>query len=157
MASTEEINRLKKENEELKKKAQVGNQDKTRKEFDLLKLQVQERDEELTKLKEEFHQNKRKHHEEVISMTNQLDKAKKREEALSSHLEQRLKSLNNLEAEIGQYKEEVSSLRSQLEEAREQAQGVEKVMETLAFIEGQVDEAENEKNTMICQLEEKGE
>ena len=48
-------------------------------------------------------------------MTNQLDNAKKREETLSIHLEQRLKSLNNLEAKIGQYKEEVSSLRSQLE------------------------------------------
>ena len=76
---------------------------------------------------------------------------------MSSHLEQRLTSLNNLEAEIGQHKEEVSSLRSQLEEARKQAQGAEKVMETFAFIEGQVDEAENERNTMICQLEEKDE
>lgn len=28
-------------------------------------------------------------------------------------------------------------------------------MEALTFIEGQVDEAENERNTMICQLEEK--
>jgi len=90
-------------------------------------------------------------------MTNQLDKAKKSEETLSSHLEQRLKSLNNLEVEIGQYKEEVSSLRSQLEEARKQAQGAEKVMETLAFIEGQVDEAEKERNTMICKLEENDE
>ena len=77
MASMEEINRLKKENGELKKKAPVGDQNKTRKEVDLVKLQVQERDEELTKL-EEFHQNKRKHHEEVISMTNQLHKAKKK-------------------------------------------------------------------------------
>ena len=34
-------------------------------------------------------------------MTNQLDKAKKREETLSNHLEQRLKSLNKLEADIG--------------------------------------------------------
>ena len=116
----EKINNLKKENEGLKKKMQVGDQDKTRKEVDLVKLQVQERDEELTKIKEEFHQNKRKHHEEVISMTNQLDKAKKREDTLSSHLEQRHKSLNKHEAEIGQYKEEVSSLRSQLEEARKQ-------------------------------------
>ena len=90
-------------------------------------------------------------------MTNQLDKAKKREETLSSHLEQRIKSLNNLEAEIGQYKEEVSSLRSQLEEARKQEEGTQKVMETLAFIEGQVNEAEKEKNTMICQLDEKNE
>ena len=62
--------------------------------------------------------------------------------------------MNKLEAEIGQYKEEVSSLRSQLEEARKQAQGAEKVMEALKFIEGQVDEAEKERNTMICQLEE---
>jgi len=110
----EEINSLKKENEELKKKAQDGDQDKTRKEVDLFKLQVQERDEDLTKLKEEFHQNKRKHHEEVISMTNQSSKVKKREENLSSYLEKRLKSLNKLEAEIGQYKEAVSSLRSQI-------------------------------------------
>ena len=157
MATMEENNILKKENEELKKKAQVGDQDKTRKEVHLVKLQVQERDEELTKIKEEFHQNKRKHHEEVISIINQLEKAKKRKDTLSSHLEQRHKSLNKLEAEIDQYKEEVSSLRSQLEEARKQAQGVEKVMKALAFIEGQVDEAKNERNTMICQLEEKDE
>ena len=58
---------------------QDGNQENTRKELDFVKLQVQERDEELTKLKEEFHQNKRNHHEEVISMKNQLDKEKKRE------------------------------------------------------------------------------
>ena len=76
---------------------------------------------------------------------------------MSSHLEQRLKSLKKFEVEIGQYKEKVSSLRSQLEEARIQAQGVEKVMESLEFIEGQVDEAEKERNTMICQLEEKDE
>jgi len=49
--------------------------------------------------------------------------------------------LNKLEEEIGQYKEEVSSLRSQLEEARKQAQGVEKLMEALTFIEGQANEA----------------
>ena len=76
---------------------------------------------------------------------------------MSSHLQQRLKSLNNPEVEIGQYKEEVSSLKSQLEESRKQAQGAKKVMETLAFIEGQVNEAENERNTMICQLKEKDE
>ena len=52
MASMKKINGLKKENEELKKKVQDGNQDKTRKEVDFVKLQVQERDEELTKLKE---------------------------------------------------------------------------------------------------------
>ena len=63
MASVEEINGLKKENEELKKKAQDGSQDKTRKEVDFVKIQVQEKYEELAKLKEEFHQNKRKHHE----------------------------------------------------------------------------------------------
>jgi len=146
---------LKKENEELKKKVQDGDHDKTMKEFDIFKLKVQERDEELTKLKGEFHQNKRKDHEEVISMTNQLGKAKKKEETLSSHLEQRLKNLNKLEVKIGQYKEEVSYLRSQLEEARKQAQGAEKVMEALAFIEGQVDEVEKERNTMTFQLEEK--
>ncbi len=82
IVAMEEINSLKKEKEELKKKVQGGDQHKTRKEADLFKLQVLERDEELTKLKEELHQNKRKHHEEVISMTNQLDKAKKREETL---------------------------------------------------------------------------
>jgi len=54
----EEINSLKKENEKLKKKAQESDQDKARKEVELFKVQVQERDEELTKLKEEFHQNK---------------------------------------------------------------------------------------------------
>ena len=43
----------------------------------LIKLQVKERDEELAKLKKELDQSKRKHHEEVISMTNQLSKAKK--------------------------------------------------------------------------------
>ena len=68
---------------------------------DLIKLQVKERDEELAKLKKELDQCKRKHHEEVISMTNQLDKANKREDTLSSQLEQRHKSLNKLEEEIG--------------------------------------------------------
>ena len=63
--------------------------------------------------------------------------------------------MNKLEAKIGQYNQEVSSHRSQLEEERKHAKGVEKVMEALAFIEGQVDEAENERNNMICQLEEK--
>lgn len=91
MATMEEIKNLKKENEELTKKVQVGDQDKTRKEVDLVKLRVQERDEELANLKEEFHQNKRKHHEEIISMTNQLDKAKKQEDTLSKHLEQKHK------------------------------------------------------------------
>ena len=132
----EEINNLKKENEELKKIALVGDQDQTRKKVDLIKLQVQERDEELAKLKKKFHQRKRKHHEEVISMTNQLHKPKKQEDNLSSHLEQRHQILNKLEAEIDQYKEEVSSLRSQLEEVRKQAQGTEKTMEALVIIEG---------------------
>ena len=86
-------------------------------------------------------------------MTNQLDKEKKWEDTLSSHLEQRIKNLNKLEENIDQYKEELSSLRSQLEESRNQAQGAEKVMEALKFIEGQVDESEKERNTMICQLE----
>ena len=90
-------------------------------------------------------------------MTNQLDKAKKWEDTLSSHLEQRHKSLKKLDVEIGQYKEEISSLRSQLEEARKQAQGAEKGMEALTFIEGQVDEVEKERNTMVCQLKEKDE
>ena len=51
-------------------------------------------------------------------MTNQLDKAKKREDTFSSHLEQRHNYLNKLEAKFGQYKEDVSSLKSQLEEAK---------------------------------------
>ena len=38
--------------------------------LDLIKLQVKERDEELAKLKKEVDQCKRKHHEEVMSMTN---------------------------------------------------------------------------------------
>jgi len=139
-----QIRKLNKENKELKEQVQDGDYDfdKTRKEVDLFKLQVQERDEELTKIKEEFHQNKKRHHEEVISMTNQLDKGKKREYTLSSHLEQSHKDLNKLEVKIGQYKEEVFSLKSQLEEAKKQAQGGEKVMEALALLEGQVDEAE---------------
>ena len=77
MASMEEIINLKKENEELKKKSLASDQDQTRKKFDLVKLQLKESDEELTKLKKEFHQRKRKNHEEVMSMKNQLDKAKK--------------------------------------------------------------------------------
>jgi len=129
MAAMEEINNLKKENEALKKIAPIGNQDQTRKKVDLIKLQVQERDEELAKLNKEFHQSKRKHHEEVISMTNQLNKAKKQENTLSSQLEQRHKSVNKLEEEIGQYKVEVSSLKSQLQEAKKQAQGAEKKLE----------------------------
>ena len=88
MTVMEENNNLKKENEALKKIALVGDQDQTRKEVDLIKLQLQERDEELSKLKKEFHQSKRKHHEEVISMKNQLDKAKKQEDTLSIQLEQ---------------------------------------------------------------------
>lgn len=64
--------------------------------------------------------------------------------------------MNKLEVDIGQYKEEVSSLRSQLEEAMKQAQGAKKLMEALAFIEGQVDEAKKERNTMMWKLEEKG-
>ena len=73
---------MKKENEELKKTALVGNQDQTRNKVDLIKLQLQERDEELAKLKKEYHQSQRKHHEEVISVTNQLNKAKKQENTL---------------------------------------------------------------------------
>ena len=115
MTVMEEIKNLKKENEALKKIAPVGDQDQTRKKVDLIKLQVQERDEELAKLKKEYHQSKRKHHEEVISMTNKLNKTKKQEDTLSSQLEQRHKSLNKLEEEIGQYKVEVSSLKSQLQ------------------------------------------
>ena len=38
MASMEDINRLKKENGELEKKAPVGDQNKTRKEADFVKL-----------------------------------------------------------------------------------------------------------------------
>ena len=69
-------------------------------------------------------------------MRNQLDKAKKQEDTLSSHLEQRHKILNKLEAKIGQYKEEVSSLKYQLDEARKLVQGAEKTMEALEIIEG---------------------
>lgn len=65
--------------------------------------------------------------------------------------------MNKLEAKIDQYKEEVSSLKSRLEEARELAQGDEKTMEALAIIEGHVDEAEKERNTMTCQLKSKDE
>ena len=147
---------MKKENEELNKKALAGDQGQKRKKVDLVKLQVQERDEELAKLKKEFHQRKRKHHEEVISMTNQLDKSKKREDTLSSQLEQRHKSLNKLEEEIGQYKVEVSSLKSQLLEARKQAQGAEKTMEALEVIEGQVDEAGKEKKHHDMSTKSKG-
>lgn len=67
----------------------------------LIKLQVQERDEELAKLKKELDESRRKHHEGVISMTNQLNKAKKQEDALSSQLEQRHKRVNKLVEEIG--------------------------------------------------------
>jgi len=63
MAARKDINNLKRENEELKKKAQVDDQEKTRKEVDLIKLQVQERDEDEANIKEEFHQRKRKHHQ----------------------------------------------------------------------------------------------
>jgi len=77
MIAMEEIKNLKKENEALKKIAPVGNQDQTRNKIHFIKLQVQEMDEELAKLKKEFHQSKRKHHEQVISMTNQLNKAKR--------------------------------------------------------------------------------
>jgi len=98
--------------------------------IDLIKLQVKERDEELAKLKKELEQSKRKHHEEVISMTNQLNKAKKQEDILSNQLEQRHMRVNKLVEETGQYKAEVSSLKSELEEARTQAQGAEKKMES---------------------------
>lgn len=65
----EEISVLKRENEELKKQVQDVDLDKTKEEVDLFKLQVQERDKELNKFKEELHQNKKRHHEEIISMT----------------------------------------------------------------------------------------
>ena len=54
VVALEEISSLRKENKELKKQAQDGDHDldKTRKEVDLLKLQVQEKVKELTKLKE---------------------------------------------------------------------------------------------------------
>ena len=61
-------------------------------------------------------------------MTNQLNKAKKQEDTLSSHLEQRHKRVNKLVEEIGQYKVKVSSLKSELQEARKQAQEAEKKM-----------------------------
>ena len=90
-------------------------------------------------------------------MTKQLDKSKKKNYTLSINLEQRHKDLNKLEAKIGQYKEEVSSFKSQLEEAKKQAQGAEKVMEVLTVLKGQVDEAEKERNSMVCQLDERKE
>ena len=96
---------------------------------DLIKLQVRERDEELAKLKKELDQCKRKHHKEVMSMTNQLNSAKKQADALTSQLEQRHMRVNKLVEEIGQYKVEVSSLKSELQESRKQAQGDEKKME----------------------------
>ena len=77
-------------------------------------------------------------------MINQLDKANKIEETFSSHLEQRHKILNKLEAKIGQYKEEVSSLRSHLEETKKQPQGAETMMEDLELIDGQLDYVEKE-------------
>jgi len=54
---------LENENEEIKKRAQVGDHEKTRKEVYLVKLQVQERDEDFASSKKKFHQRKRKHHE----------------------------------------------------------------------------------------------
>jgi len=63
-------------------------------------------------------------------MTNQLNKAKKQEDALSRQLEQRHKRVNKLVEENGQYKVEVSSLKSKLQEARKKAQGAEKKMES---------------------------
>ena len=83
-----------------------------------IQAKVQERHEELTKPKDELHQNKKKHHEEVISMTNKLDKENEREETLSIHLEQRHEDLNKFERRIGQYNEEISSLKSQLKEEK---------------------------------------
>ena len=74
-------------------------------------------------------------------MTNQLDKAKKWENTLSSHLEKRHKSLTNLLSEIDQYKEEVFFLKYQPKEARNLVQGDEKTKEALEIIKGRVDEA----------------
>jgi len=54
-------------------------------------------------------------------MTNEVEKAKKTEETFSIHIKQRHEDLNRLEAETGQYKEDVSSLKSQLEEAKKQS------------------------------------
>jgi len=93
MVAMEEIINLKRENKELSKKALAGDEYQTRKKVDLVKLQVQEKEEELAKLKKEFNQSKRKNHEEFISMTNQLDKEKIQEDTLSSQLEQRHKRL----------------------------------------------------------------
>lgn len=68
---------------------------------------MQERDEELKKLKKELHQNE------------------KREDILTSHLKQRFKELSKYEAEIGQCKEEVTSLKAQLEETKRNIQEAE--------------------------------
>lgn len=65
--------------------------------------------------------------------------------------------MNKLEAKIVQYKEEVSSLKSQLEEAKKQVQGAKKVMEVLALLEKQVGEDKKDRNTITYQLEEKDE
>jgi len=51
-------------------------------------------------------------------MTNKLDKENEREETLSIHLEQRHEDLNKFERRIGQYNEEISSLKSQLKEEK---------------------------------------
>ena len=55
--------------------------------------------------------------------------------------------------EIDQYMKEVSSLKYQLEKAEKQATWAKRVMEALVLLEGQIDEAEKERNSMIIQLE----
>jgi len=86
-------------------------------------------------------------------MTKQLDKENKMEETFSSHLKQRHQDLNKLKEEINQNKEYVSSLRSHLEEVNRHAKGVEKVMEDLALLEGQVDEEEKDEEIFKLKLD----
>jgi len=73
---------------------------------------------EFNKLKEELLQNKMRHHGEIICMVNQLDKAKRKEENLTNNLKQKFERLIQAEVEIGQYKEEAFSLKTQLKEEK---------------------------------------
>ena len=51
-------------------------------------------------------------------MVNQLDKAKRKEENLTNNLKQKFERLIQAEVEIGQYKEEAFSLKTQLKEEK---------------------------------------
>ena len=82
-----------------------GQVDEVENERNTMICQQEETNEEIFKLKLDIN----------LLKAQSCEASRIREETMSSHLEQRLKSLKNLEAEIGQYKEEVSSLRYQLE------------------------------------------